>query len=332
MFAKGRCSISVKDIENKVTEEEVLKYYLGINELPVVINSPLRKDNNPSFYLYLKDFNKVRYLDFATGESGGIYDLLSNYWKTSFIDTIVQVYHDIVKIGGDNSLRLVNTTRNKTYKSKGKFTLGCKIREWRDYDIKYWEQYGISLEWLKFSQTFPISRIFIEGEKGKRDLPAEKYAYVYVEHKDNTPTIKIYQPYSKYHKWSNNHNTSVWDLWTQLPKTGERLIITSSRKDALTIWENTGIPACSLQAESYLPKNTVVKQLKSRFDNIYVLYDNDYTKDINYGRIFGEKLASKFDLNLINLPTELKSKDPSDLVKNYGRQKLKEVIHKLIKK
>lgn len=332
MFAEGRVSISVNDILNKVSEESIITYYLGLQKIPCVINSPLRTDLRPSFSIYKKN-GRIKYLDFATGESGSIYDLLSSYWGLTFSDTLLKIYRDIQLIPKIPKVSNIVSNNNErvVQEKKSKRTLNCKIRDWREHDILYWKQYGISLPWLKFSNTYPISRIIIETPYEVQDIPADKYAYVYVEHKDNKCSLKIYQPYSKEHKWSNSHNKSVWDLWSQLPATGDNLIITSSRKDALTIWENTEIPSCSLQAESYLPKNSVVEDLKKRFKNIYVLYDNDYTKKINYGRVFGEKLADKFNLKNIYIPEKYQSKDPSDLVLNHGVETLKKVINNLIK-
>ena len=119
-------------------------------------------------------------------------------------------------------------------------------------------------------------------------------------------------------------------MWLQLPAKGENLIITKSRKDALCIWENTGIPSCSLQAESYLPKEHVVNELKKRFKNVFVLYDNDFNKEVNVGRIAGSKLAEQFGLKQIELPDYLYIKDSSDLCKRDGRNKVKTTINNLI--
>ena len=65
-------------------------------------------------------------------------------------------------------------------------------------------------------------------------------------------------------------------------------------------------------------KPQVMDQLKNRFDNIYVLYDNDYTKENNPGRLFGNKISSKYQLKQIEIPDRFKSKDYSDLVFNHG--------------
>ena len=42
-------------------------------------------------------------------------------------------------------------------------------------------------------------------------------------------------------------------------------------------------------------------------------------------------MANEFNLIQIEIPNEYKSKDTSDLCKNYGRQQVKKVILQLIK-
>ena len=117
--------------------------------------------------------------------------------------------------------------------------------------------------------------MFITKNGNDMVIPCEKYAYAYIEFKDGLPTYKIYQPFSENYKWLNNHDRSVWDLWSKLPETGDNIIITSSRKDALTIWANTGIPCIAIQGEGYTISDTAISELKKRYKYIYILLDND---------------------------------------------------------
>lgn len=329
-FSQGSKTIDLDSIFSNVREFDILSHYLGISSVPCIINSPLRVDKNPSFGLWTKDENRIFYRDFATKEKGDIFSLFEQLWKTDYAGVVNQIYKDLPKIHSNKGkIKTLDGARNhKTYDKDT--ILECKTREWREYDLKYWEQYGISLKWLKFGDIYPISYVILTKSGNRYDIPAEKYAYAYVERKDDNISLKIYQPFSEKFKWSNKHDGSVWDLWTKLPKEGEELIITSSRKDALCIWENTGIPSLSLQAESYLPKHHVVQQLKERFKIIYVLYDNDFKSDINYGQILGKSMATEFDLIQLEIPNVFESKDTSDLCKNFNRTVVKEVILRLI--
>lgn len=331
-FSQGERTVSLEDILSRVGEYDILSHYLGISNIPCFINSPLRKDERPSFGLYSHDGEKIRFKDFSNGDRGDTFDLLSQKWKTSF-DTTLKIIHDDlenIESKGLTKLTKLNTTRCKrTYDTNTK--LECKVKPWKKHDLEYWESYGISLPWLKFGDIYSISHAIITKGKNRYEIASEKYAYVYVERKDGKVSLKIYQPFSKTYKWSNNHDSSVWDLWTKLPAKGKKLIITSSRKDALCCWENTGIPSVSLQAESNLPKKHVIQQLKDRYNQIYVLYDNDFDSETNPGRLLGKGLAEKFDLIQIEIPESYQSKDPSDLAFNHGRKVVRDVISILIK-
>ena len=321
-FGKCKQSICLDDILNKVSEVDILNHYLGISTLPILINSPFRQDKNPSVSVFINRNNNVIFKDFGTHKSYNLWSFLEDYWCCSYEEVLNKLNKDLNNI--KNIKGTLKVTHYKQYIHKSS-KLEVTIREWREHDLQYWESYGINLEWLKFGRVYPISYIFINGNR----FPAEKHAYVYIEKKDGNITMKVYQPFSERMKWLSKHDNSVWDLWDRLPEKGNKLIITSSRKDALCIWANTGIPAISLQGEGYIPKEHVVQQLKDRFEIVYVLYDNDFNSDINNGRSFGEALSRKFNLQQIEIPTEWKSKDTSDLCFNWGKDIVKQVIEEL---
>lgn len=323
MVSKGQDNISINDVREITSDDEVVSKYLGINSVPIIMLSPLRKDKNPSLSIFRLPDGNIGYKDFGTGEKGIVYDLLSKLWNIS----IKQVYRRIIDDYSPSNT-LINKTKRQRKLRKSCTTLNVKTREWRDWDLEYWNKYGVSKEWLEYAEIYPISTIFFNNDTVS--IPADKYAYVYVERKDNKVTLKVYQPYSERFKWISKHDSSVWDLWTKIPKTGDKLIITSSRKDALCIWSNTGIPSLSLQGEGYIPKESVINELKNRYKNIYILYDNDFQSEVNHGRIFGKHLSEMFNLKQIEIPDKYKSKDTSDLCLNYGKQTVKDVIFSLI--
>ena len=324
MVARGSDSTSIEKVNDLYSDFDIAHKYLGITCVPEVINSPLRQDNNPSLGLFINNrTNSLWFKDFGSGEKGSLYDLLAKMWNVSKDKVYDRILEDMP------APALIRKHGVKVYrKSAGKVEV--RVREWRDYDIAYWDSYGVSLPWLKFGEIYPISHIIITKNGHSYPIPAEKYAYVYVERKDGIVSFKIYQPYSKEYKWMSKHDSSVWDLWTKIPEKGDKLIITSSRKDALAIWSNTGIPALSLQGEGYIPKEHVVQQLKDRYNKVYVLYDDDFQSEENHGRMYGKMIAERFNVTQIEIPEKWESKDPSDLVKNHGREVLREVIYKLV--
>ena len=325
MIGKSQDTISINNVREITSDDEVVSKYFNITAIPSIILSPLRKDRNPSLSIFRLPDGNIGYKDFGTGEKGSIYRLLSKLWNIS----IKQVYRRIISEYTYNSSNTLNIKAKRIKKlKKSCTTLNVKVREWKEWDIEYWNKYGISKEWLEYAEIYPISTIFFNNDTVS--IPADKYAYVYVERKDNKVTLKVYQPYYERFKWISKHDSSVWDLWTKIPKTGDKLIITSSRKDALCIWSNTGIPSLSLQGEGYIPKESVINELKNRYKNIYILYDNDFQSEVNHGRIFGKHLSEMFNLKQIEIPDKYKSKDTSDLCLNYGKQTVKDVIFSLI--
>lgn len=329
-FNKGRPSICSEDILSKTTEADILSYYLGITEIPTIINSPLRRDNKPSFGIY-SNGKKIYYNDFATKDRGGVFDLLGNIWNCSYQETLERLYKDLPNFTSNN-IQIHNKCIVKSTTKCSSSDLQCKIREWRVYDIEYWKSYGISLEWLKYAEVYPISHKIIIKDGKKYVFAADKYAYAYVEHKEGKITLKIYQPFNKSgYKWSSNIDRSVWSLWTKIPKYGTNLIISSSVKDCLNIMCNLRIPSICLQGEGYLPKPHIMEELKSRYKNIIVFFDNDFTNPNNPGHNDAKKLSEEYNLKMVEIPKEYESKDPSDLFKKYGKDRYLVIMNEILK-
>lgn len=327
-FRRCNRSVGLDVLLGKTSEFDIMRFYLNIDVLPALINSPLRQDRNASVSIFSPDGVKVFYKDFGTGEHGSIFDLLGRMWNRTFSETITKIWDDIDRVK-HNRINLNRTRRGIIHKSNS--ILEVRTRQWFDYDMEYWNSYGISRKWLEFGDVYPISHILITRDNITKIIPAEKLAYVYVERKDGKVSLKVYQPKSQRLKWLSKHDSSVWDLWSRLPDRGDTLFITSSRKDALCLWENTGIPSVSLQGEGYVPKEKVINQLKQRFGRVIIFFDNDYDKDENHGHIYASRLSGMFNLDMVEIPSEYKSKDPSDLFKNHGAETFRRVIKELVK-
>lgn len=328
MIAKGNSSIELNDIFDNFSELDILSYYLNIKSIPCVINSPLRKDSKPSFGLYSNNGSRIYYIDFSTKERGGIIDLFKNMWNLSYKEVLDRIYKDIIQNNINKSSSKLNTIThkqiNKVFKSTN-VDLLCKVREWRDYDIKYWDSYGINVKWLKYAEVYPISHKIIVKNSQKYIFKADKYAYAYVEHKEGKVTLKIYQPFNKNgYKWSNKHDSSVISLWTKVPELGEKICICSSLKDALCLWANTGIPSIAIQGEGYNMSNTAINELKRRYKKIYICFDNDEP-----GIKDAEKLAEETGFINVVLPHFNEGKDISDAYKLLGKEKWLELIKPL---
>lgn len=328
MIAKGKSSVSLDDILSKVTEADILSFYLGITEVPCVIHSPLREDKRPSFGLYSLDGKRIFYTDLSTKDRGSLFDLLSSMWGVGFKEVLERINEDMSKFTTSSHVKSYTPCKVATTSSYNSSSdLQCKVREWRKYDIEYWESYGISLEWLKYAEVYPISHKIVIKDGKKFVFGADRYAYAYVEHKESKVTLKIYQPFNKDgYKWSNKHDRSVVSLWTKVPEYGDKICICSSLKDALCLWANTGIPAIAIQGEGYNMSNTAISKLKRRYKEIYIALDGDKA-----GIEDSKKLQEETGFKIIDCPLIDKAKDWSDIYHYYGKEVLSREFNKAIK-
>lgn len=321
-FSSGRPSVSLQEVLSVTTEATIASHYLGIKAIPCLIQSPLRQDNHPSFGIYSPNGTEVNYIDFSTRESGRIFKLLSKIWNIPYEEVYTRIYKDFNQSNSITPINIVaSNIKTKEYNTNS-IEIEVKIRKWENYDIEYWKSYGISLEWLKYAEVYPISHKIVTKDGQKYIFGADKYAYAYVERKENNITLKIYQPFNKKgFKWSSKHDKSVISLWTKVPKKGEKICICSSLKDALCLWANTGIPSLAIQGEGYPISNTAINELKNRYKRIYICLDNDKA-----GIQDAIKLASETGFINIVLPPFKEGKDISDLYKSKGKEEFLSII------
>lgn len=313
MISRGRRTITKEEVLECISEADILYTYLGINKVPCRIKSPLRRDRKPSMGLFSPDGVTIRYVDFATGDRGTLFALLSKMWNMSYTDTLYKIKQEVIK--NDRTLLTTKQSIHSNFcsinkLSQSKLSIQVRVREWKDYDIQYWKSYGVNLKWLKYANVYPITHKIIHKDGKTYTFAANKYAYAFAEFKEGNKTFKIYQPFSKDYKWMNNHDSSVISLWTKVPEKGERICICSSLKDALCLWSNTGIPCIAVQGEGYMLSQTAIRELKKRFKNIYILFDNDEP-----GLKDGKSLAKATGFQNIILPQFEGGKDVSDFYK-----------------
>jgi len=325
--------LSSELILEKVSDYQIFAYYIQGLELNTSFNSPLRNDDIPSFSVfYASRLGKLLFRDFATKEKGDCFVFVSKLFGLNYYQSLQKVAFDfgLVKEGTNGDRVKKELPKNKEYKKYSSTVhLGIKSMDFTPKDLRFWSSFGISKSTLEKYNVSSCSHIFINDYIIKVDN-SKSPAYAYLEYKDEKYTYKIYQPFEKKRRFISNVDKSVWQGWRQMPDTGEVLIITKSLKDVMAITEVSGINSVSLQAETTEPKPHIIKQLKQRFSKIYLLYDNDFNKEVNRGRIYGKEIASTFKIKQIEIPDEYKSKDFSDLVKNHGKQKSQQILINLL--
>lgn len=129
MYGRTKSSLSKEDILSYVRSEDIAAFYFGITEIPCLINSPLRKDNNPSFAFFTYNDNII-YKDFATGDSGDVFKALCCLWCKDIGDTLNNIYSDIKDKKIINTVFAEKTSKARTVvRHVGKTHLDVAIRD-----------------------------------------------------------------------------------------------------------------------------------------------------------------------------------------------------------
>jgi len=330
MFKFGE-ELTLENILKKVTPYQIFKYYMPELNVGKATNSPFRKDSNPSFGLVVNsETGDVIYNDMRGGDSGNWIKFLMKLKGIDFHDVLRVVNRDMNLGLADYSASpiVLQPTKSKIVENVTPNELARELhlhvtrRNWQQHDADYWLSYGITRKELG-TETFPISTYWF-NDWGS--VIAEKYSYCYDFYFDGTYfRRKIYQPFSKINKWKTNLNNLVIDGIKDIPKRGELLIITKSRKDRLVL-KGLNYNAIGTNNESSWIPDVNFEKLKKRYDEIVIFFDNDEAGLSNAAK-FGEK----YGLRHIHIPTDLKEQtDISDFRHDYGELATKRMLKYLL--
>lgn len=353
---KSKPFITKEAILNRYDSLQLFTLYAPktIKSIGRPIISPLREEKNPSFSIFKGDDGQFYFKDHGANKQGDVFTFIGLLFNESFQEVLGRICVDVglsdhyqhvwneskavptETLYKDRKPKIINLNEIPTVDEMiEKKEISIDERDWEQYDIEYWNQFGIKLSTLRKYNVVPISAYYVHRGTDKRKYIADKLAYAFLENKDLKESYKIYQPHNiDGYKWRTVQDKSVWHGWTQLPKEGEMVILTKSLKDVMAIHDTAGIPAVSLQSESTIPKEHVIDELHRRFVNIYLLYDNDFDKTPNPGQVAASKIMEEYgdELGFCNLiiPIKYASKDFSDLYKNWGKSYAKKTLLELI--
>jgi len=313
-------------ILSKITEYDIFVYYIpSFKSLGKKFRSELREDNSPTVSIIAFN-NKLLYKDFGNPDhTFNCFNYVKYKYGCSFIDALRIIDCDFnLRLASKKEVinftmgymgyRQINTPKY----IKQNIIIGKKKRNWTKQDATFWSKYLVSKKLLTMFAIEPISHYWVNNNRFT--CKSITYAFRF------NNRYKIYSPYEIDRKWISNTKKTDIQGYKQLPKKGERLILTSSLKDVLCLYV-AGYNSIALQSEMQLPNEKLILELKNRFNKIDILYDNDFDKENNPGQTMAKKICDLYGLNNICLPNELETKDPSDLVHKTGNiNKLKTIL------
>ncbi|WP_157208905.1 AAA family ATPase [Mariniflexile maritimum] len=327
-------SFSKEDLLKKVDSYDIINHYLkpyhntdrllaGKN-----ISNPFLAENQktPSFNIFpTMGSGEWRFKDFATGDEGSCFDLVMKLNNLKFPEALQKINSDL-NLMLDTSQKFDNSNKHTVVE---KPTFRVKTKPFDQIEIQFWLKYGIDVHTLK---RFNVSSLAEFSTTSKSGNPytirssQDNFIFAY----ENTNWVKLYKPLDdkkyKFHYLGTKDQEFIFG-WEQLPENDELLIITGGEKDVMAL-SAKNFNAITLNSETATMPKSIIDNLKLRFKNILVLYDNDDT-----GLKHSNLLAVAHGLHRLVLPTiKNNGKDISDyFATGESLENLKYLIEETLK-
>lgn len=314
-------------ILSRFSEEQLMEYYLHIPVKKGLFRSPLRRDKQPTCSFYRNKSGTLIFKDFATGQHLNIFDVVQSIFRCDYFESLRIIANDF-GIVRDNALHKnlgkINLNPIKI-KDKEISKIQIEVQEFTDSELRWWGKYGISKDILKRFNVYSCKHVFLNDQlfaESQQHCPIFGY---YGKKYQGLELWRCYFPKRTSFRFITNWPSKKIQGYDQLPKKGKLLVITKSMKDSMCLY-SCGITACAPNSENLFIPDKVLEDLKNRFENIVVLYDNDRPGLYNMAKIRKEHP----ELTYVFIPKKYGSKDISDFYKDHGRKETLNLIKTFI--
>lgn len=314
-------------ILSRFSEEQLMEYYLHIPVKKGLFRSPLRRDKQPTCSFYRNKSGTLIFKDFATGQHLNVFDVVQSIFRCDYFESLRIIANDF-GIVRDNALHKnpgkINLNPIKI-KDKEISKIQIEVQEFTDSELKWWGRYGISKDILKRFDVYSCKHVFLNDQlfaESQQHCPIFGY---YGKKYHSLELWRCYFPKRTSFRFITNWPSKKIQGYDQLPKKGKLLVITKSMKESMCLY-SCGITACAPNSENLFIPDKVLEDLKNRFENIVVLYDNDRPGLYNMAKIRKEHP----ELTYVFIPKRYGSKDISDFYKDHGRKETLNLIKTFI--
>ena len=291
-----------------------------------LVTSCLRNDNHVTVGYYKSESGILYMHDFATNEHLDCWNVVMRLKGCNYYDALEIIAKDFNLIDGDINVTEKTPLFVESLKENKTSKIQVQIKDYTEQELKWWNQFGITLKLLKKYKVYSLLHVFLNGElKFTSSSSCPIYGYYFGKDKNGEEKWKIYFPLKKDYRFLNNTSKKLLQGYHQLPKTGDLLVITKSMKDVVSMY-GFGIAAVAPNSETLFVNDKQLEEFKQRFKRILVLYDNDRAGLRNMAKIRRDHP----ELNYFYMPWYL-AKDFTDSIKLVGVENMKEYIEEFFK-
>lgn len=312
-------------IESKISQETLISNYYGVPIKKGLFCAKHRTDSHPTCCYYKRN-GRIYIKDFGSDYHGDWIYVVKQKFNCNYYDALAIAANDfdIQKIPhlNKNKVKISNESLSENQQS----IIRVEIRDFQQYELDWWNKFGISLQTLKKFRVFSCKNIWINDHIIHLETNNQLVFGYYGGIKDNIEQWKLYWPNNKKYKWLSNRDSSQLQGARMLPKSGgDLIIIQKSLKDVMLLYE-FGIPSVAPNSENVFLSDEQLMKLKSKFKRIIVWYDNDAP-----GKAYLEKIKKEHpELDYFYIPEDFKEKDFSDFYKKYGKDEATKFLNKYI--
>jgi len=303
-------------------QEAIMEFYFGDKiDLRKKYVNPFRNDSKPGCHFKWSQTGNLYFYDYATERvfytALDIAMLATGY---GYPDILYKIESDfqIKHLDYSNRKKLLLEAKEQVIPEVKPATIKVKVTKFSQLDLNYWGQFGITPSILRFFDVRRVDKAWINDELWYIDNDHDP-CYRYKE-KDR---FKLYRPLSKTKtKWRSTYFGGILEGYTQLPHKGTQLIITKGLKDVM-MFHSLGINAVAVRSENTPMSKNAFELLKNRFDRLFLWFDADEA-----GIIGCKKMQDMYNIPCV-YHDPVWGKDPSDIYKNHGKEKLLELCKQL---
>lgn len=312
-------------IESKISQETLISNYYGVPIKKGLFCAKHRTDSHPTCCYYKRN-GRIYIKDFGSDYYGDWIYVVEQKFNCNYYDALAIAANDfdIQKIPhlNKNKVKISNESLSENKQS----IIRVEIRDFQQYELDWWNKFGISLQTLKKFRVFSCKNIWINDHIIHLETNNQLVFGYYGGIKDDIEQWKLYWPNNKKYKWLSNRDSSQLQGARMLPKSGgDLIIIQKSLKDVMLLYE-FGIPSVAPNSENVFLSEEQLMKLKSKFKRIIVWYDNDAP-----GKAYLEKIKKEHpELDYFYIPEDFKEKDFSDFYKKYGKDEATKFLNKYI--
>lgn len=318
--------ITKQFILDKIPEERMMEFYLGVPVKKGLFRSPLRLDKTETCSYYRNKSGTLVMHDFSGAFHGDVFAVVMHKFNCSFGEALAIIANDF---------DLVKNPTIKKNKAKLEYDgavmdedsktaiIQVEIRPFQQYELDWWAKYGITEKTLKKYKVFSCKNVWLNGNIFHLEKDNQLVFGYYGGTKDGIELWRIYFPQrrSKQYKFISNWSASKLQGAKQLDTENTDFVVIQKAMKDLMLMHEYNIPSVAPTSENTPISDKTLNKLRSKYKKIVYWFDGD-PPGLEALRKVKEKhpdiICYSLDLS--------KAKDVSDFRKYHGKKATDKLI------